>query len=68
MRVPNWKVIGTDNLCRETVADFDVCALCSEVMAKEIADALNSTRFDHHTWFVAVPWDRRLGRGLEDIV
>lgn len=67
------KIVGTDNLARETVADSllieDVPAH-SEKLAQLFCDALN--RYSCHdnggTFYQLKPDDYRLSRGMEDFV
>jgi len=65
------KIIATDNFHRDSVADWLVAEnIKDEAYARTIADALNT----HHSgpdaswYFVAVPDDRVLSKGLEDMI
>lgn len=64
------KIIGVDNLARESVADVLVAENVSEFYAETMVDALNK-RFCHDyggLFFKLVPDDYRLSRGMEDLV
>ena len=64
-----WKVIGTDNLDRESVADTLLCEKITETQAVSIADVMNAGHGENaYYWYVAVPQDHRLSRGMEDLV
>jgi len=61
------KVIGTDNYARDHIADVLVQDDLSDEEARRLAESLNDTR-DLSTWYLVVPDDYRLSRGMEDLV
>jgi len=64
------KIVMTDNFARETVADFLVCTDIDEPLASKIVDSLNS-EFSGETspnWFRVYEDDRRLWRGMEELI
>jgi hypothetical protein len=70
-----WKIIGTDNLNRESVADILIeDGLKSHAEAKEKCDAMNAESGIMNgpavsgTWYTVVAHDYRLSRGMEDLV
>lgn len=66
------KIIGADNLARETVADRLICTFPEREQAKaqEFCDWLNSFHCDVHggTFHKIVANDYRLSRGMADLV
>lgn len=64
------KIIGTDNLARESVADILVAENVREFYAAAMVEGLNK-RFcqgDDGIFFKLVPDDYRLSRGMEDLI
>lgn len=62
------KIIATDNLARESVADRLVADNISDKREGELmVDALNSCRRGED-WYVLVADNYRLSRGMEDLL
>lgn len=66
------RIIGIDNLARETVADFHVLwfPVREETRAKEFCAWINSWSCDDNggTHYIIVNEDRKLCKGMEDMV
>lgn len=62
------KVIGTDNLNRDSVADILVRDEMNPQAAQAMADELNEDADNPQFWYMAVADDYRLKRGMEDLV
>ena len=67
------KIIGTDNLARESVADKLLIAWFPREAiehAKAACDALNKFSYDDNggTFYIIVEDDYRLSKGMEDLV
>lgn len=64
------KVIDTDLYNREDVADILIADNLSESEAKALVDKTNEGRTELNSthWAIMVPDDRRLSRGMEDLI
>ena len=66
------KIIGTDNLNRETVADSHLVFFpeSQKDKAKEFCDWLNGFSCHDHggVYYIIVDGNHRLSRGMEDLV
>ena len=62
------KVISTDNLDRETVADKLIVENVTIEQGKAIVDELNKYGPRYEKWYEVVKDDYELSRGMEDLV